>query len=110
MEENRNIRQEIAECEKLLIGLGEEWKAELVPDIANVYEKLAELTEGRDFFIVTTVTDARIFESGIDASRIVAPCGNETWRQCSRSCTKDIWEPGEIPFSASMMTSSINCP
>ncbi len=29
--------------------------------------------------------------------RIVAPCGNETWRQCSRSCTKDIWEPGEIP-------------
>ena len=97
MEENRNIRQEIAECEKLLIGLGEEWKAELVPDIANVYEKLAELTEGRDFFIVTTVTDARIFESGIDASRIVAPCGNETWRQCSRSCTKDIWEPGEIP-------------
>lgn len=62
-----------------------------------MYEKLAELTEGRDFFIVTTVTDARIFESGIDASRIVAPCGNETWRQCSRSCTKDIWEPGEIP-------------
>lgn len=29
--------------------------------------------------------------------RIVAPCGNETWRQCSRACTKDIWEPGEIP-------------
>lgn len=29
--------------------------------------------------------------------RIVAPCGNETWRQCSVGCTKDIWEPGEIP-------------
>ncbi len=29
--------------------------------------------------------------------RIVAPCGNETWRQCSRACTKDIWEPGEVP-------------
>lgn len=28
--------------------------------------------------------------------RIVAPCGNETWRQCSLGCTKDIWEPGEI--------------
>ena len=28
--------------------------------------------------------------------RIVAPCGNETWRQCSKGCTKDIWEPGEI--------------
>ena len=30
MEEYRNIRQEITECEKLLIGLGEEWKAELL--------------------------------------------------------------------------------
>lgn len=29
--------------------------------------------------------------------RITAPCGNETWRQCSAGCTKDIWEPGEIP-------------
>ncbi len=29
--------------------------------------------------------------------RIVAPCGNETWRQCSEGCRKDIWEPGEIP-------------
>lgn len=29
--------------------------------------------------------------------RIVAPCGNETWRQCSEGCTKDIWEPGEVP-------------
>ncbi len=28
--------------------------------------------------------------------RIVAPCGNETWRQCSRTCTKDIWEAGEV--------------
>ena len=24
-------------------------------------------------------------------------CGNEQWKQCSRACTKDIWEPGEIP-------------
>ena len=87
MKENQNIRQEIDECEKLLIGLGEEWRAELVPDLDEGYGKLAELTEGKDFFLVTTVTDARI----------VAPCGNETWRQCSRSCTKDIWEPGEIP-------------
>lgn len=29
--------------------------------------------------------------------RIVAPCGNDTWQQCSLACTKDIWEPGEVP-------------
>ena len=79
MKENQNIRQEIDECEKLLIGLGEEWRAELVPDLDEGYGKLAELTEGKDFFLVTTVTDSRIFESGIEAARIVAPCGNETW-------------------------------
>lgn len=91
------IRQEIESCEKLLIGLGEEWEASRVPDIGAVYEKLAGLTAGRDYFVVTTVTDAVIFQSGLDAARIVAPCGNETWRQCSASCTKDIWEPGEVP-------------
>ena len=68
MEENRNIRQEIAECEKLLIGLGEEWKAELVPDIANVYEKLAELTrevrELNDFARRTPVLEEHL--RGVD--------------------------------------------
>lgn len=29
--------------------------------------------------------------------RIAAPCGNETWRQCSKGCRKDIWEAGEVP-------------
>ena len=32
-----------------------------------------------------------------DKNRIVAPCGNIHWRQCSKACTKDIWEEGEVP-------------
>ena len=27
----------------------------------------------------------------------MAPCGNIHWRQCSKACTKDIWEEGEVP-------------
>jgi len=94
---NEQILEEITACEKLLIGIGEEWKAEEMPDIGSLYEKMAGLIKNKDFFIVTTVTDGEILKSSLEQSRLVAPCGNETWRQCSKSCSKDIWEPGEIP-------------
>ena len=55
---------------------------------------LYELTDGKDYFVVTTVTDARIFDSPLRADRITAPCGNVNWFQCSEACTKDIWERG----------------
>lgn len=97
MDYTEQLKKEIISCEKLLIGLGEEWRLEGKPDIGGGYEKLNRLIDGKDYFIVTTVTDAEIFKSSIDAKRITAPCGNETWRQCSESCTKDIWEPGEVP-------------
>ncbi|MBW4847233.1 MAG: hypothetical protein KZY87_16815 [Lachnospiraceae bacterium] len=94
---NEQILEEIAACEKLLIGIGEEWKAEGIPDMGILYEKMNELIKDKDFFIVTTVTDGEILKSPLEQSRMVAPCGNVTWRQCSKTCTKDIWEPGEIP-------------
>ncbi len=84
------IRERLEDSEKVLVGLGREWRG-------ASYEKLKELLQGRDYFIVTTVTDGKILESGLDPAKIVAPCGNETWRQCSKSCTKDIWEMGEVP-------------
>lgn len=97
-----SLREQILNADKVLVGIGAEWHAgdfaaDGHHDILEAYESLAGLLSGKDYFIVTTNTDARIFESSLDAGRIVAPCGNETWRQCSRTCTKDIWEPGEIP-------------
>lgn len=109
--------ERLKNADKILVGIGAEWQKDKRPEIRKAYDKLARLLEGKDYFIVTTNTDAAIFEhTGVDgvdeatgsaeaaarqplldASRITAPCGNETWRQCSKSCTKDIWEPGEIP-------------
>ncbi|XIJ21867.1 hypothetical protein VIG27_03160 [Lacrimispora sp. JR3] len=94
---NEQIVEEIKACEKLLIGIGEEWTAKGNEDIQQLYEKLQGLIQDKDYFIVTTVTDGEIRKSSLIQSRIVAPCGNVTWRQCSKSCKKDIWEPGEIP-------------
>ena len=38
-----------------------------------------------------------VHDTPCDGKRIVAPCGNIHWRQCSGACTKDIWEEGEVP-------------
>lgn len=139
------IQARLDGAEKVLIGLGEEWKISGKPEkkseILKAYEALYEIVKDKDYFIITMATDAAIYETALGSrqemvfssdteepelmscpaadeetmavmdrlfppkkirrdsrwERIVAPCGNETWRQCSESCTKDIWEPGEIP-------------
>jgi len=88
----------------ILIGIGCEWRSEHNLNLTAVYEKLYSGVRYKNFFIVTTVTDAKIYESSFGksdgffapAKQIVAPCGNQNWRQCERSCTKDIWEAGEV--------------
>lgn len=91
------LRENLKDCEYLLIGLGSEWERARTPEVMEAYEALYYLTEGKDYFIVTTVKDGRIFDSRLDAGRITAPCGNVNWLQCSAACTKDIWERGELP-------------
>lgn len=138
MEWNK-FREQLESSEKVLVGLGEEWKQGDRRQAA--YEALYQLVRDKDYFIITMATDALIYETSLGSQaetvisteavspeelscaaadektqelinrlfpvketacdtrlqRIVAPCGNETWRQCSVSCTKDIWEQGEIP-------------
>lgn len=94
---DKSMLEALEKAGKVLVGIGDEWRAHKDPGILQAYEVLARLLEGKDYFVVTTNTDAVIYNSSLDGERIVAPCGNETWRQCSKTCTKDIWEPGEIP-------------
>lgn len=96
-EKEKGVLKDLADAQKVLVGIGGEWKSDKNPGIRQDYDALGRLLENKDYFIVTTNTDAAIFDSSLNEGRIVAPCGNETWRQCSKSCTKDIWEPGEIP-------------
>ncbi len=93
----RDMLDHLASAQKVLVGIGGGWKKGKRPDIYRAYDILGRLLKEKDYFIVTTNTDAAIYDSSLDGERIVAPCGNETWRQCSKACTKDIWEPGEIP-------------
>ena len=95
-EELKTLRERLKVCEFLLIGLGSEWEKAGGAEVQEAYRALASMTEGKDYFIVTTAKDARIFESPLDEAKITAPCGNVNWLQCSKGCTKDIWERGEV--------------
>lgn len=64
-----DIRNEIADCEKLLIGIGEAWQAERCPGVEAVYDALARLIREKDYFIVTLATDAKIYESALGSSQ-----------------------------------------
>lgn len=98
-EQLRQFKEALSSASCLLIGVGGEWEAgekHAGKELEAAYQALYSLIEGKDYFIITTVTDGLIRESALDQGRITAPCGNEQWKQCSKACTKDIWEPGEV--------------
>lgn len=92
-----SLKDRLAACEKVLVGIGKEWSIDGNQEVMAAYEVLYQWIKDKDYFIVTTNTDGAIFDSLFEPDRITAPCGNENWRQCRDACTKDIWEPGEIP-------------
>ena len=105
------VREKIKEAQKVLIGIGKEWALRddekdirfrhlsdpVQSELMEAYKSLYELIKEKDYYIVTTLTDGAVYEIPFDKNRIVAPCGNIHWRQCSKACTKDIWEEGEVP-------------
>lgn len=105
------VMEKIKEAQKVLIGIGKEWALRddekdirfchltdpSQADLKAAYEALYNLIKEKDYYIVTTLTDGAVYEMPFDKNRIVAPCGNIHWRQCSKACTKDIWEESEVP-------------
>lgn len=91
-----NAKEDLKTCEYLLLGLGKEWEQADAEKGKEAYQALKGLVEGKNYFIVTTARDGRIFHVLPDTARITAPCGNINWVQCPDACTKDIWEKGEV--------------
>ena len=96
------MKEKLAGAQRVLIGLGEEWKIsgklddEKNREVKLAYEQLYALVNDKDYFIVTTLTDGAIYDTQFSKERFVAPCGNMHWQQCSKACSKDIWEEGEV--------------
>ncbi len=81
---------------------GEEYEAQAVqylrfhyirrhPDgrLLAAYDRLAGLLDGKNYFLVSLCTDDLIYRSGLDAGRIVTPCGGFRAMQCGRECVTD---------------------
>lgn len=76
--------------------------------IAGAYGKLAELLEGKNYFVVSLCKDDLIYESQIDRERIVTPCGGFRFLQCQNAIEENaeekLIEAGQLVehFSASV--------
>ena len=110
-QQKKEMLEALSGAEKVLIGIGGEWKLkddgrdvrlrcladEAQRELKAAYEALWDLVRDKDYYVVTTVTDGAVYDTDFDSKRVVAPCGNIHWRLCSKACTKDIWEEGEVP-------------
>lgn len=76
------LRKRLISSEKVLIGLGEEWRVkdsrENEAEIRQAYTALYELLKEKDYFIITMAEDALIFDTELESQRITAPLADDT--------------------------------
>lgn len=97
----KELLEELRTSDYVLVGLGREWfeadDAKFAEkEIAEGYRALEKLLAGKDYFIVTTSVDGRIYEYLQEEERITAPCGNLNWLQCPDACATELWVTGEV--------------
>lgn len=84
---------EIKDAEMIFVGIGEEFDNN--NDALDAYNKLAEMLNGKNYFVVSLCMDDVIYESGLDESRIVCPMGGMRKKQCPDACTHDLYDINE---------------
>lgn len=104
-EEYKNYRKE----EPLLAGFERlsYWKEHPDDKAIDAYNQLYDWVKDKDYFVVTTCMDDRIYDSKFPADRITAPCGTWRYLQCSDCCTEEL-----LPVSLQMIEEKkpIYCP
>ncbi len=77
MNEIRNhIKDQLADTERILIGLGAEWKLadeEREAVVGRAAENLKALVDGRDYFVISTLPKEQLDRFGFYDLRTVAP-------------------------------------
>lgn len=105
---------EFEKYEKILIGIGDTFNEQFEskddmdnirrildsdnPKLASAYEKLNQLVSDKDYYIVSTCTDGRIYQSSLDSEKIVTPCGGYNYLQCPDDCAHEL-----LPFERYML-------
>lgn len=88
-----NIFEKIADSDMVLVGIGEEFESK--ENTVEVYNILADMLKGKNYFIVTLCLDDSIYASKLDPDRIVKPLGTSLKKQCPDACTDDLYDTEE---------------
>lgn len=62
----------------------------------KAYGILEKLLENKDYFIVSTRKDDRIYDSGLRSDRIVTPCGGYRLTQCMHGCQSQVYRVNQV--------------
>lgn len=76
--------------EMILVGIGEEFENN--ERASEAYSKLSQILSGKNYFVVSLCMDDKIYESEINAERIVTPLGGRRYKQCEQACTNDLYD------------------
>ena len=85
----------------------EYWKNNPQNEVIDAYNRLFDLVGEKDYFVVTTCMDDKIYESNFLQERITAPCGTWKYLQCSDLCNEDLLAVSEEMIQKKEM---IYCP
>lgn len=85
------VEADTAEYAERLNRFIEQDEKKLLVPYKEAYETLKELTENKNYFIVTTNTDGMLERMGFQPERIVSPCGSVHRMQCE-NLEHGVWE------------------
>ena len=79
------IKEEIKACDKLLIGIGNEWNhAQASDEYTDAYAILKNMISDKDYYIISLATDDGIYSVWDESEHVVTPCGGYRYLQCDR--------------------------
>ena len=79
---DKKMLEAIADSEKVLVGIGEDWDGK--EDAARAgYESILKMLDGKDYYIVSLCEDGLIDSMGFDMNKVVCPLDNneEKWNE-----------------------------
>lgn len=68
--------------------------------LKQAYQKLADLLEGKNYFVISTAVNGLIGESGLKQDRIAEPCGTCLRIQCGNGCEGSVRQTPEEMFAS----------
>lgn len=62
----------------------------------DLYQKLAQILDGKNYYIITTCTDDVIKFSELNQDRVVCPCGSRMKLQCMNNCGCEVCDAQQV--------------